>query len=400
MALRIFQYSITCACALMLVLLHGTFTSIDGADISAMEKNLRDYFSRTRHHDVDQAYKDRAMNFIFDEFERLGLDTEFQNFQEPRVSSTKNFTNVIGILKGEHFGNLTDRIVGVAAHYDTVSTTAGVDDNGAGVVAMLDVARQLTEMYRHGTKRNNTILFVSFDIEEQGLFGSNAFVSQWLPSYFQNNYGPLYASIQPYGFIIMDTMMEFNESAHSQAIPPEVLQAFQQIFATVYSNLQADQFQGDFINVIYRNNSVDSDLASSFDSSWLHSGHPEFEIENMGLPIQNASVMQQNPVFRNFLRSDHTSFWLRDLPAIFLTDSANFRGDMIHCYHQPCDNLEVMLTEDNIRFLGKTADSITKTLDRLSDPFKSPVSAATTAVSSWLLVLCLPFLVAGENLMR
>ena len=96
---------------------------------------------------------------------------------------------------------------------------------------------------------------------------------------------------------------------------------FQQIFATVYSNLQADQFQGDFINVIYRNNSVDSDLASSFDSSWLHSGHPEFEIENMGLPIQNASVMQQNPVFRNFLRSDHTSFWLRDLPAIFLTDS-------------------------------------------------------------------------------
>ena len=32
---------------------------------------------------------------------------------------------MIGILKGEHFGNLTDRIVGVAAHYDTVSTTAG-----------------------------------------------------------------------------------------------------------------------------------------------------------------------------------------------------------------------------------------------------------------------------------
>ena len=50
---------------------------------------------------------------------------------------------------------------------------------------------------------------------------------------------------------------------------------------------------------------------------------------------------------------------------------ANFRGDMIHCYHQPCDNLEVMLTEDNIRFLGKTADSITKTLDRLSEPLKS-----------------------------
>ena len=53
------------------------------------------------------------------------------------------------------------------------------------------------------------------------------------------------------------------------------------------------------------------------------------------------------------------------------TISANFRGDMIHCYHNPCDNLDVMLTDDNIRFLGKTADSITKTLDQLSAPYQS-----------------------------
>ena len=46
----------------------------------------------------------------------------------------------------------------------------GVDDNGSGVVAMLDVARQLTEMNRRGVKRNNTIIFMSFDIEEQGKF--------------------------------------------------------------------------------------------------------------------------------------------------------------------------------------------------------------------------------------
>ena len=42
-----------------------------------------------------------------------------------KVYLQKNFTNVIGILKGEHFGKVTDRIIGVAAHYDTVSTTAG-----------------------------------------------------------------------------------------------------------------------------------------------------------------------------------------------------------------------------------------------------------------------------------
>ena len=33
---------------------------------------------------------------------------------------------------------------------------------------MLDVARSLTSMNKAGRKRNNTIMFVSFDVEEQG----------------------------------------------------------------------------------------------------------------------------------------------------------------------------------------------------------------------------------------
>ena len=54
--------------------------------------------------------------------------------------------------------------------------------------------------------------------------------------------------------------------------------------------------------------------------------------------------------------------------------AANFRGDGAYCYHRPCDNIEVYLTDDNINFLGKTADSITKTLDSLSEPFQDNTS--------------------------
>ena len=43
-----------------------------------------------------------------------------------------------------------------------------MDDNGAGVVAMLEVAKQLTAMNKKGVQRKNTVIFVSFDIEEQG----------------------------------------------------------------------------------------------------------------------------------------------------------------------------------------------------------------------------------------
>ena len=54
-----------------------------------------------------------------------------------------------------------------------------------------------------------------------GLYGSEAFVGQWLPKYLQTNYGPEYPSMKPYGVIVMDTMMEFNTSANSQVIPNE-----------------------------------------------------------------------------------------------------------------------------------------------------------------------------------
>ena len=47
---------------------------------------------------------------------------------------------------------------------------------------------------------------------------------------------------------------------------------------------------------------------------------------------------------------------------------ANFRGDMIQCYHKPCDKLDVMLTDDNLKFLGKTADAIAMTMHTLSEP--------------------------------
>ena len=55
--------------------------------------------------------------------------------------------------------------------------------------------------------------------------------------------------------------------------------------------------------------------------------------------------------------------------AIYLyAITANLRGDMIECYHHQCDNLEVMLTDDNIQFLGKTADALTSTLHKMSEP--------------------------------
>jgi hypothetical protein len=47
---------------------------------------------------------------------------------------------------------------------------------------------------------------------------------------------------------------------------------------------------------------------------------------------------------------------------------ANDRGNMVKCYHQLCDNPETLLTDDNINFLGKTADATAMTIHKLSEP--------------------------------
>ena len=63
--------------------------------------------------------------------------------------------------------------------------------------------------------------------------------------------------------------------------------------------------------------------------------------------------------FRDFLRSDHVSFWnnLPSMSAIFLSDTANLRSYMVSCYHEDCDNIN-RVTSEMLQFLQKTSDSI------------------------------------------
>ena len=50
----------------------------------------------------------------------------------------------MGMIPGTLAGTPNDRLFLIGAHYDTVRTTLhGTDDNGSGVVALLQVAKQI-----------------------------------------------------------------------------------------------------------------------------------------------------------------------------------------------------------------------------------------------------------------
>ena len=70
----------------------------------------------------------------------------------------------------------------------------------------------------------------------------------------------------------------------------------------------------------------------------------------------------------NFFRSDHYRFWDANpsLPAVFLTDSADFRGYMVQCYQKDCDDMS-QVTPEMMKFLGRTSANMAELATSLTN---------------------------------
>ncbi|MFS0862121.1 M20/M25/M40 family metallo-hydrolase [Fredinandcohnia sp. 179-A 10B2 NHS] len=104
-----------------------------------------------------------AEEYIQGQFERMGLQTEIQEFTYTRRGTTNSSSNVIAYKPGKS----KEQII-VGAHYDSVSAGKGVDDNASGVGVMLEVAEVLKKI-----PTPYSIVFIAFGAEEVGLRGSN-----------------------------------------------------------------------------------------------------------------------------------------------------------------------------------------------------------------------------------
>ena len=79
-------------------------------------------------------------------------------------------------------------VVMVSAHWDTVSTSPGVDDNGSGVAALLETARILVNRDREEPVLN-TVIFAALDKEEVGCEGARALVRDFVVPVLVKQFG-------------------------------------------------------------------------------------------------------------------------------------------------------------------------------------------------------------------
>jgi hypothetical protein len=101
--------------------------------------------------------------YLYDTLNSFQISGQYDSWKY-KLHSGKN---IVASLQGEESNN----IVVVSAHYDSLSISPGGNDDGSGVAVVLAAADILSHY-----SFNNTIHFVLFSGEEQGLLGSHEYV--------------------------------------------------------------------------------------------------------------------------------------------------------------------------------------------------------------------------------
>jgi len=108
---------------------------------------------------------------IVDELTKLGYQPEVQSgFSCDDFGTCATVKNILARLDGVEPG----ASVLLAAHYDSVPAGPGASDDGAGVAAVIEIARAL----KSAPAPRHSIVILIDDGEEQGLLGAHAFVTQ------------------------------------------------------------------------------------------------------------------------------------------------------------------------------------------------------------------------------
>lgn len=128
-----------------------------------------------RPHPVGSTEHEAVRDYLLNELSRAGLSPTVQKTVvfRPRTQTpfhAGTMENVMARLPGA----ANSKPLVLMAHYDSVPTSPGASDDGAGVATLLETLRAL----RTGPPLKNDIIFLFTDGEETGLLGARAFVNE------------------------------------------------------------------------------------------------------------------------------------------------------------------------------------------------------------------------------
>lgn len=252
----------------------------------AVTKLSREIGFRT-YQDLDRL--DKTVQYIAGEFAAFGYQVNHQSFK----FAGNTYRNVIAELKGR---TSPEKVLVIGAHYDTVRTTPGADDNASGVAGLLRLAKLLA-----GKPQDKTVRFVAFALEEP-------------PAYRTKNMGSYHYAAglkkdreQVEGMVCLEMIGYFSDRPGSQHYPvPFMKLRFPKIgnYIAMVGNRKSKKFT--------------LQMAGGFRKA-----------VDLPLVTLNAPAIVVGIDF-----SDHWSFGKFGYPAFMVTDTAFYRNPN---YHSPSD---------------------------------------------------------------
>lgn len=206
-------------------------------------------------------------------------------------------------------------VLEIGAHYDTVDRTPGADDNASGVAGLLEIARVFS-----GWHPDRPVRLLFFAAEEANLAGSRAHVANLTAR-----------NERVAGAMVLEMIGYATDRPATQTSPVRVPVLFW------------PPTRGNFIAVI-------GDFPSGRLGNRFESAAGRYVPE---LPFY--SVNRLGGLFKDANRSDHKPYWDAGMPAVLLTDTANFRNPN---YHAPGDvpaTLNYAFLEQVTRAVAATA---------------------------------------------
>ncbi len=267
------------------------------ADVGRLRADL-EALPAPRHRRSDPQRMAAAEAFVESRFHDAGWDAERRSFECG--------VNVVAVREGVEPTALV-----VVAHLDTVAGSAGADDNGSGVVALIELARLLAPF-----RFRRSVVLAAVDLEETGDFaGSEALIAE------------LQAQRRIAGTIVFECIGFTDSSPNSQRIPP----GLGLLYPGQVARARALDRAGVWTLVIHRSSGMP--LVRAFGEGLVAMAGADAVLvvrDPLSLPIIGPILPWAVPTVRHFARSDHVAFWRHSIPAIQVTDTADLRNPRYH----------------------------------------------------------------------
>ena len=267
--------------------LHPAQQDVSTTELRATVESL-DY---PRDYEVQREANERARDWIREALDQRGYETSLQG----------RYDNVIAAPGRQ---SVTGPLVLLGAHYDTVPSTPGADDNGSAIALCLEAARVLAQ-------HDIPVRVAIFNREETGSEGYGLMGStEYVASLDERQRANLLEAH------IFEMVGYFTREPGTQSKPDKLPVTLPDT--------------GDFIGLL-------SNSRSNRKATRIIKYVRELAPATPLISLKIYCGLEKH--FGDLLRSDHTPFWNAGLPALMWTDTSNFRNPH---YHQPSDTADTL----------------------------------------------------------